>query len=304
MSDQVREGTDDLAGRHVRLLSRGTGSRVLLMLHTGAPAASPFCGSSDLFTDLMEGLELAGVRTVAPDLPGAGGTDVLGLQDLLVDGIAAFIADVIAALGPIDELHLLAHGQVSLAALKVAREGASGTSVSSCFLIAPNSAAPIGDSVQNVSLLNPPAPAWSRRSQNWALRRLAYLPDRVPASLLERMVENAESEPHRKAVELLSGAVNASTLYRSQLQAQNAFYAYCRDEHYSLPLHVFWGAQDPTATVARGTVLTEILSGGPAPLQFDLVNQCGHLAQFDRPYQLARALETFVARSAREGVDA
>lgn len=297
MSDHVIPGSVTVGARTARLLSRGTGARVLLMLHTGASGSSPFCGSSDLFTNLMGAIELDRFRVVAPDLPGAGGTAVIGIEDLLVDGIAAFIVGLTEVLGPIDELHLLAHGQVSLAALKVARDGAGETPVSSCFLVGPNSAAPIGDSVQNVSLLNPPAPPWSRRSQQWALRRLTYAPDRVPAAILDRMVSNAKGEPHLQAAELLSGEVNASALYRSQLRAQSEFYAYCRDEQYAIPVNVFWGAQDPTATVARGNVLTDILSGGSAPLQLDLVNQCGHFAQYDRPYQLARTVETFIGRA-------
>jgi pimeloyl-ACP methyl ester carboxylesterase len=293
MSEPIRDEIVEIQQRRVRLLSRGSGDRVVLLLHTGASGSSPFCGSSDLFADLMGALELDGFRLVAPDLPGAGGTELRGVEDLLVDGLASFIEGVVGSLFPVQRLHLVAHGQISLAALRVARE----TPVASCFLIAPNSAAPIGDSIQNVALLDPPAPLWTLRSQRWAVRRLAYVPDRVPSGLIDRMVENAAGEPHRTAAELMRAPATKSALFGSQLRAHDQFYAYCRDTHYSLPLNIFWGAQDPTASVERGAVLTEILSGGPSPLQLDLVNQCGHFAQFDRQYQLARALEMFVRRA-------
>jgi pimeloyl-ACP methyl ester carboxylesterase len=298
MSEQVTEQWLTVRERRVRLLSRKRGSRLLLMLHTGAPGSSPFCGSSDLFRDLIDELELDDFRIVAVDLPGAGGTDVQGIGDLLVDGVTTFVRDLVDALTSVDEVHLLAHGEVSLAALKIAREGLAGASVRSCFLVGPNSAAPIGDSIQNIALLHPPVPLYGARSQRWAVRRLAYVPDRVPADVIERMVAHAIGAPHRAARELVADELNASALFGAQLRAQDAFYAYCRDHRYTLPLAVFWGAQDTTASVARGAVLTEVLSGGQAPLQLDLVNQCGHFAQFDRRYQLARSVESFLSRAA------
>ncbi len=302
MSDPLTTTTIDVLGRPVRLLEQGSGGRVVLLAHTGAPGASPFAGSADLFAGLMRALRLPGTRLVAPDLPGAGGTALRGLEDLTPAGVTRFLTEVVGALGPIDELHVVGHGNAALSALELARDGAGDVDVASCVLVAPNAAAPIGDSIQNVSLLNPPVPLWSLRSQRWAVRRLAYVPDRVPEALLETMVANAAGEPARAAAALLADPVNASALVWASIEAQDAFYAACRETPYTVPISIFWGAQDPTATVARGTVLAEILGGGPAPLDFHLVNQCGHLAQFDREFQLARVVSTAVARASRRAV--
>ncbi|HEY4094788.1 MAG TPA: alpha/beta fold hydrolase [Baekduia sp.] len=299
MSDPVTETTVELQGRTVRHLSAGHGPRLLLALHTGAPGRSPFAGSSDLFADLIGRLDLDGLRVLAPDLPGAGGTDLTGPADLTTAGIVAFAQALIAAeQQDITELHVLGHGDASLAALQLTREGAGDHAVASCFLIAPNAAAPIGDSIQNVSLLHPPPPRWSRRSQRWAVDRLTYVPDRFPAALLDRLVANAERAPHAAATALLADPVKAAALLGAQIDAQDAFYAHCRDVGYAQPVTVFWGAGDPTATVTRGTVLASILAGGPAELDFQLVNQCGHFAQFDRPAQLAGVLQTALHRAA------
>jgi pimeloyl-ACP methyl ester carboxylesterase len=155
----------------------------------------------------------------------------------------------------------------------------------------------MGDSIQNVSLLNPPLPRYARRSQKWALERLAYVPDRIDAGVLDTLVRNAAGAPHGRAVELLDDPVHDAALLGAQIDAQDGFYAYCRDSGYRQPITVFWGAADPTATIVRGTVLASILGGGPSHLDFQLVNQCGHLAQYDRPEQLAAAVRSAVTRT-------
>ncbi|MBS1890581.1 MAG: alpha/beta fold hydrolase [Actinobacteria bacterium] len=296
MSEAVVK-TFDVDGQQVRALSKGSGGRLLLMVHAGTPGISPFCGSADLFAELIEALQLPGFRIIAPDLPGAGGTAPRALGELSPTGVAAFLDRLVTAVGGADEIHLLAQGESSLAALQLAREGTSSAPVASCFLVAPNAAAPVGDSIENVSLLNPPAPRWTPRSLRWVIRRLAYSPDRVPAAQLESMAVHAQGAAHRQAVEMLSEPVNASELFGARLRSQDSLYAYCRDEGYAVPLTVFWGAADVTATVARGAVLVEILASGTGSLDFQLVNQCGFFAQYDRAFQLRRVIEAALGRA-------
>jgi len=299
---ELRETTLDVDGRATRLLAGGTGPRALLVLHTGAPGRSPIAPSADLLADHVArlGLDPAGWTVLAPDLPGAGGTALDDLADLTTPGVVAFADRVLAHAAPhATELHLLAQGESSLAALALTRVGArdGALPVASLFLIAPNAAAPIGDSIQNVSLLNPPVPRYGRRSQRWAVDRLAYVPDRVPAAILDRLVADAHGAPHAAAVALLADPTNDAALLGAQIDAQDAFYAYCRETGYQVPIGIFWGAADPTATVVRGTVLASVLSGGPAHLDFQLVNRCAHLAQFDRADQLAAAVRSALDRT-------
>jgi len=297
MSELLREQRAQLGERSVRCLRGGEGRRLLLLLHTGIPGRSAFAGSADLFADLAARLDLDGFRVLAPDLPGAGGTDLRGLEDLTPDGIVAFLHELLREEDDFDSIDVLAHGESSLAALKLTREGFRETPVRSCFLLAPNAAAPVGDSLQNLALLVPPLPRWSRRSQRWAVERLAYFPDRVPAELVDRFVANAEGEPHGNAAELLRDQANGATLLSSNIQAQDELFAYCRDVSYQVPVTIFWGAEDPTASVPRGIVLASVLAGGPAPLDFQLLNRCSHFAQFDRAPEVGRMLRAALLRA-------
>jgi pimeloyl-ACP methyl ester carboxylesterase len=295
---EPQESTVEVQGRPVRLLSAGEGDRTLLMLHTGVPGLSPIAGSADLLVDLLDQLRRPGWRLLAPDLPGAGRSELSGLDALTPQGQADWAADLIDAAGADGELHLLAHGDSSLAALRMAREGVAGRTVASCCLIAPNSPAPTGDSVQNVALLHPPSPKWSDRSQRWAVRRLTYFPDRFPAWLMDVLVANAARPAHLQAVDALSDPSAVGSVIQAQIAEQDALYAYCRDVRYQIPISIVWGSSDVTSTVPRGAVLADLLSGGPAPLDFQLVNQCGHFAQFDRSFQVAALAGAAMERAA------
>jgi pimeloyl-ACP methyl ester carboxylesterase len=283
--------------RQVRLHSRGSGSRVVLFLHPGAPGRPPFAGSSDLFASTLAGVALDGYRLLAPDLPGAGGTGLLSADELRVDGTIAFVARLLEELGPVTELHVVAQGAPGLAALKMAREGVAGIAVTSLMLIGANTAAPTGDSIQNVSLLNPPRPFWDHRFHNWAVRRLAYVPALVPDEIVDAMVGNASGAPHRAAEAAMADPIAVSALVGDELREQDRLYAYCRNEGYTVPISLVWGAGDPTVSVARGSVLAEILSSGTGHLDFNLINQAAHLVQFDRAFQFERAVEQLVRRT-------
>lgn len=289
--------------RRVRLRSRGSGSRVVLFLHPGAPGRPPFAGSSDLFASTLAGVDLDGYRLLAPDLPGAGGTVLLSADELRVDGTIAFVARLLEELGPVTELHLVAQGAPGLAALKMAREGVAGVAVASLMLIGANTAAPTGDSIQNVSLLNPPRPFWGHRFHNWAVRRLAYAPALVPDEIVDAMVENAAGAPHRAAEAAMTDPIAVSALVGDELREQDHLYAYCRNEGYTVPISLVWGAGDPTVSVARGSVLAEILSTGTGHLDFNLINQAAHLVQFDRAFQFERAVEQLVRRTSASAPD-
>ncbi len=298
---EVPAGADGT--RQVRLHGRGSGSRVVLFLHPGAPGRPPFAGSSDLFASTLAGVELDGYRLLAPDLPGAGGTELLSADDLRVDGTIAFVARLLEELGPVTELHLVAQGAPGLAALKMAREGVAGIAVTSLMLVGANTAAPTGDSIQNVSLLNPPRPFWDRRFHRWAVRRLAYVPPLVPEEIVDAMVGNASGAPHRAAEAAMADPIAVSALVGDELREQDRLYAYCRDEGYTVPISLVWGAGDPTVSVARGSVLAEILSGGTGHLDFNLINQAAHLVQFDRAFQFERAVEQLVGRTSAGAAD-
>ncbi len=298
---EVPAGADGT--RQVRLHGRGSGSRVVLFLHPGAPGRPPFAGSSDLFASTLAGVELDGYRLLAPDLPGAGGTELLSADDLRVDGTIVFVARLLEELGPVTELHLVAQGAPGLAALKMAREGVAGIAVTSLMLVGANTAAPTGDSIQNVSLLNPPRPFWDRRFHRWAVRRLAYVPPLVPEEIVDAMVGNASGAPHRAAEAAMADPIAVSALVGDELREQDRLYAYCRDEGYTVPISLVWGAGDPTVSVARGSVLAEILSGGTGHLDFNLINQAAHLVQFDRAFQFERAVEQLVGRTSAGAAD-
>jgi pimeloyl-ACP methyl ester carboxylesterase len=291
MPDARETRTLSLDGRRTRVLSYGSGSQVIMALHPASPGALPLAGSADLLAPLLKTIALDGYQLVAPDLPGSGGTEALGLADLTVAGKAAFVARLVEELGEITALHLLAVGDAALPAFRLARLGLGVIPAASVFVVSPTTVAPSGDAAQNIALLHPPKPRWSPRSQRWTIRRLCYAPDRFPARVFAALERNAASGVHAHAVMLMEDAADGAALQSQLLHELDAFYGYCREIGYSMPITIFWGGQDVTATPASGLGLARILSGGPAPLAMHLANQCGHFGHIDRTFQLARTIE-------------
>lgn len=298
MPDEIRELRLRVGDRDVRALETGTGSRLVLVLHGGTPGLSSFAASADTLRGLLERLDLDGHRVVAPDLPGAGGTPARSVEDLTVGGTIAFARELIAALAP-NELHLVGHGDASLATLALARDEQLGVAVSSCALLAPVAAAPTSDGLDNIALLHPPAPRWSRRSQRWALDRLCFSAERGERELLDACVEHARGAAHRGAVARLEQDGAKSEITASVYGAMDAFYAYCREVRYAVPLTLVWGADDPTAEIQHAAVLNDIVGEGPAPVGFHLIDRCGHFPHVDQPDRVARTVGSAIRRAVR-----
>ena len=143
---EVAELTRVVDGRAVRYLSRGSGPDIVLFLHSGQPGIPPFAGSSVLFESTLQSVRLDGYRLIAPDLPGAGGTALRGLEDLTVRGVTRAVSALLAGLGPVGSIHIVAQGAAGLPAMKMAREGVAGVLPSSVMLIGANTAAPTSSS--------------------------------------------------------------------------------------------------------------------------------------------------------------
>jgi pimeloyl-ACP methyl ester carboxylesterase len=305
MSDTVESEATAMTGGVTRVLSgqratrlrrRGAGEQAVIFLHTGRPGRPPFAGSSALFSTMLAAVDLPGYRLIAPDLPGAGGTDLLSAFDLHVDGVTQFIAELIHREGGITEVHVVAQGAACLPALSMARTTVADLPVRSLTLIGANTAAPTGDSVQNVSLLHPPVPAWGPRFHRWAVRRLAYAPESAPAWLVEELTRNAAASPHSAAVEVVADPLVESSLFADDLAHQDLFFAYCRDVGFDTPISLVAGGADPTMPLPRLALLAQVLSESGVHLDVSIINQAAHFVQFDRPFPLARLIEANVRR--------
>lgn len=284
-----------LDGMRARWSDTGGTDRAVVLLHGGVPGSTPYAACSDLWAPFVESSRGA-LRSVAPDLPGAGGTEARDPGDLTAAGRARFVSALVGELG-LREVHLVAHADADLAALCLARNGE--VPVASVTLIAPSRAVPTGDMAMDLTLASPPEPLWSRGSQRWALERLSRHPEHITDDLLDTLADHAHGAPHRTSVTWLADSDVAVDVDADLTAGAGQLYAYARDQGFAVPITIVCGANDPLVDVDRVAVLFEILSTTTAPLDLHVVGDCGHFPHREQTARVAAVVRSTTDRSAR-----
>jgi pimeloyl-ACP methyl ester carboxylesterase len=278
----------EAAGVRMRVLEAGAGAPVVL-LHGGTAGSTHYAGAARIWSPLIEELALTH-RVLALDLPGSGGTRARELADLTVEGMTRLVAAALEALS-LREMHLLAHAESALVALRLTREGFPGGAVRSCTIVAGHQVTPTGDGVENLTLLNPPQTG----RQGWAVDRLSYGASHIGRQLLAELDEAWNGEAHQGALGLLAvpGAAGLRTAEIARAKAE--LHGYCREVGYDVPIALVWGADDPTTSIAHAYELMRFLSTTRAHLSLHLMNQVGHFPFREAPQELARLVRPLLS---------
>lgn len=292
MAGEVRERIVDVLGLPTRLLESGAGTAVVL-LHDGLPGLTPYCSSADDWAPVLPALAQHH-RVLAVERPGAGGSEIASAEDL---GFAAAQRRMRALLEQVavERVHLVGHGDGGLLALALARDPA--LTVLSCTLIAATSSAPTGDSLQDLTLLHPPEPLWTRESQLWAVDRLSSSMHHVTAGWVAALERNWRGSAHRVAAEVSADPQVARHRRDDELAAKSDFLGYSRDTGFTVPIELVWGSQDPTSPVERAIALFDLLSPTVAPLSMHIVNHVGHFPMRENPTEVLRLLLASMRRA-------
>lgn len=258
----------EAGGRRLSLLRGGPAAEPVLFLHGGVPGLSLYCGGAHLWADYLP-LAARTRHVVAPDLPGFGDSAAAPYG---IEATAQAALDVAAALklGP---CHVVGHDEGGLAAIAMAL--AAPAALRSVTIVASPTAAPAGDSVENVTLANPPGPRWSRAAQQWALVRMSHDPHHVDAALLDRCVDCAAAPAHRAAAARAPDEI-ALDFALSVAKAKGRFYTLCRDGAFPVPAQLVWGANDPMTSVEHGRVLFGIVAARQHAAHLHILNRTGN----------------------------
>lgn len=261
-----------LDGTNARWSDTGGPDRAIVLLHGGLPGSSPYLACSDLWAPIVE-CSREEVRWVVPDLPGAGGTEARDRGDLTVAGRARSVSALVSTLG-LREVHLVAHAEADLVALRLARSG--DVPVASVTLVAPSRAVPTADMAQDLTLSSPPEPLWSRGSQRWTLERLSRHPAHITDELLDTLETHARGTPHRTVLTWLADGDVAVDVNADLTAEAGQLYSHARDQGFTVPITIVCGDHDPLVDVDRVAVLFEILGTTTAPVDLHVLGDCGH----------------------------
>jgi pimeloyl-ACP methyl ester carboxylesterase len=270
----------EVGGRRISMLRGGPDAEPVLFLHGGVPGKTLYCSGAHIWADYLP-LAARERHVVAPDLPGFGDSALAG-EPYGIEAMAR------AALG---RVHVVGHDEGGLIAIAMAL--AAPDAVRSISVVASPTAAPTGDSVENVTLANPPGPAWSRGAQEWALQRLSHEPHHIDAALLDRCVEGAPA--HRAAAARTPPSEIALAVAGSVAKARGRFYTVCRDGAFPAPAQLIWGANDPMTSVEQGRVLFGIIAARQRATQFHVLNRAGNFPFREDRAGVAQVLGAFHA---------
>jgi len=282
----LTRSTADIGGRRLSLLRGGTGREPVLFLHGGLPGVTPYCSGAHVWSRYLP-LAAAERAVVAPDLPGFGDS-AAGGEPYRVDAMAALGLKLVDTLG-LGPCHVVGHDQGGLLAIAMAL--AAPTRIRSISIVASPSAAPTGDSIENVTLANPPPAPWSRRTQAWALERMSHDAGHVDAALLDRCEACAKLPAHTDAV--ARAGETAKAFGASSAKAKGEFYTLCRDGAFPVPVQIVWGASDPMTTVEHGRVLYNTIAQRQTATQFHLINRAGSFPFRETPAAFHLAVGAF-----------
>jgi pimeloyl-ACP methyl ester carboxylesterase len=260
----------EVGGQRFSMLRGGPAAEPVLFLHGGVPGQSLYCSGAHIWADYLP-LAARERHVVAPDLPGFGDT-APAAEPYGIDTMARMALGLVEAL-KLGRVHIVGHDEGGLIAIAMAL--AAPNAVRSISIVASPTAAPTGDSIENVTLANPPGPAWSRGAQEWALQRLSHEPHHIDAALLDRCVACAAAPAHRAAASRAPGEI-ALAVAGSVAKAKGQFYTVCRDGAFPVPAQLIWGANDPMTSIEHGRVLFGIIAARQRATHLHVLNRAGN----------------------------
>lgn len=254
-----------------RVLQAGRTGPAVLMLHGAG-------GRADRFRSSIGQIAAAGFRVFAVDLPGHG----LGDRSAgFVPGIAAyaaFVIDVIHALG-LDRVNLVGAGLGGHIAAAVMSSHPARTD--RLVLAAPTGLVPIGEPgrerLARISFHR------SREGARERLRRAAFNPLAVSAELIEEEFRVSESAAARASMNRVSAFV------RSHADADPLASSLARSSRGASTL-VIWGAQDALIPPQVGAEIAAQVPGSTLAL----IERAGHYAFLERPGIFNRLVLAFL----------
>jgi 2-hydroxy-6-oxonona-2,4-dienedioate hydrolase len=189
------------------------------------------------------------------------------------------------------KLHVVGHDIGGLIALLIAAEYPE-MFASLCVACSPW-AAPAGDGVDNLTLLQTPEPRWARASQQWAYERLSYSHLHVDDELLDRSRAAAETLTHEESVKAMASGGYPNTFMTSVMKNKSRFFKVARESGIAVPVQVIAAQQGPMVNPENMLWLFRILAQHQTASQFHIINRSGSFPFREQAPEFVRVAKAF-----------
>ncbi|MFM0700680.1 alpha/beta fold hydrolase [Paraburkholderia sediminicola] len=259
-----------------------------VFLQSNVPGVTPYCAGSHVWGDVL-GAFAQHRRVIALDTLGCGDSGAID-EVPTIDAIARHVTSYLDHQG-LRHVQLVGHDVAGMVALSIAMDRpdllASVSVVSSAW------AAPSGDGVDNLALLAPPQPLWSRDSQFWAFDRLSYGHQHIDDTLIDAAVAAADGTAHQASAKAMSGDGYARVFAASAMKVKFRLFSVAREAGIAVPVQVICGNKDPLVGVDHSKWLFQIVAQRQVASQYHLINRAGAFPFREQPDEFRRIVTAF-----------
>ena len=243
-------------------------------------------GSDDLADCALDwGLNFDGLaeryRVIAIDKIGQGYTaNPKTDDDYTMAATVGHAAATLDALG-LKNAHIIGHSRGGYLVLRMTIDRPD--LVRTCIAVDTGSASP-GASRTETVMAGAPEPRLTRDSQRWVIERYSYKADHITDDWLDALAEIAAQPKYAETVDRMAARRMRATQFMPALQRDKMeMYGRMRDHGMGRPSHLIWGYNDPTASLAQGRVLYDLIAARERNARYHVFNQAGHFTYREHP---------------------
>ncbi len=194
-------------------------------------------------------------------------------------------------------VHVVGHSRGAYVAARMTLERPD--LVRSCIPVDTNTLAP-GMGRNHIVFADAPEPRLTRESQRWVIERYSHSGAHITEDWLDSMTGIAQLPKYQETVDRMvtRGLRKSLFLTKHSLQKEETL-GWIRDRGLQRPTLLVWGYNDPTATLAQGLRLFELLTMRERRSQMHIINRAGHFSYREHPCEFNEVLRGFIASQGR-----
>lgn len=280
----------DVGGIRTRYLQAGEGEP-LVLFHGGNMGSGNMAECAEDWELNIPGLARC-FRVIAVDKLGQGYTDNPATDaDYTMAATVRHARDFLITLG-LGHINIAGHSRGGYLVARLALDYPD--LIKSCVIVDTNTLAP-GVAASQWVLANPPVPRLSRESQRWIIQHYSHSPSHITEKWLDQIYAVAALPKSRIAGEKMRNQQLSAKQFMPRLnQDKGDVFARLRDHGLPCPTLVIWGKNDPTAILAQGQIIFDLIASRQPQSQMCVLNQAGHFCFREQPAAFNAAVSGFI----------
>jgi 2-hydroxy-6-oxonona-2,4-dienedioate hydrolase len=282
----------DVAGIRTRYFEKGAGE-ILVLFHGGQFGSHDAADSAEDWNLNFDALS-RWFRVFAVDKIGQGFTDNPKSDDAYtMASVVEHAYGFLRALG-LQKVHLVGHSRGAYLVARLTLEHPE--LIDSCIIVDTNTLAP-GVGRNEIVMANPPKPRLSEESQRWIFEKYSCGHDHITEDWLAAAVRIAMLPKYQEAVRKMEEVGLRTTRFLPHLARQkDETLGWIRERGMGKPTLVVWGYNDPTAPLAMGLALFDLVAGATPRSEMHIINRAGHFSYREHPEEFNEVVKSFIAQ--------